>query len=322
LRIAANSNSQRANSQQKPVLMSVQPPKPVARDLLGLGLGFIGVALFGATLPMTRIAVVTFDPWFVAVGRAAIASVLAGALLVILHRPLPPRQAWGALAVAALGTVIGFPAFSAVAMQTVPASHGGVVLGLLPLATSIAAVFINDERPSPLFWIWSLVGGALVIAFTLRNGDANFGFGDLWLVIAGACASVGYACFARVAPWLSGWEAICWALVGMTPITIPAAIIAFESAYLDAPMPAIGALLYVSIFSVFIGFFFWNAGLAIGGVAKVGQVQLLQTFVTFMLAAWINHETIDSEMLLFAIAVVAVVLMARRSRVVRPLATG
>jgi drug/metabolite transporter (DMT)-like permease len=290
---------------------------PASRDALGFGLGFIGVAMFGGTLPMTRIAVGTFDPWFVSFGRAAIASVLAGLLLLVLRRRFPPRASWRSLAIAALATVLGFPVFSAIAMQTVPASHGGVVLGLLPLATSVAAVIVNGERPAPVFWFWSLIGAAIVVAFTLRTGEAGFGAGDLWLLLAGIAASTGYAQYARVAKWMPGWEAISWALVLMAPLTIPVSFLIWQPGWADAPAAAVGALLYVSIFSVFIGFFFWNAGLAIGGVARVGQVQLLQTFVTLAIAATVNQEPVGLETIAFAAAVMLVVLIARKQSVRR-----
>lgn len=287
------------------------------RDLLGFALGFVGIAIFGATLPMTRIAVATFDPWFVTLGRAAIAATLAASLLLVLRRRPPPRAAWPTLAGAALMTVIGFPIFSAVAMRTVPAAHGGVVLGLLPLATSMAAVVINGERPSALFWVWSLVGAGLVLAFTLRTTDASMGAGDIFLVLSVVAASTGYALFARASRWVSGWEAISWALVLMAPVTVTGSLLLFRQDYAAAPGAAVGALLYVAVFSVFIGFFFWNAGLAIGGVARVGQVQLLQTFVTLAISAAMLGETIDGTTIGFALAVMAVVLLARRAAVAR-----
>jgi drug/metabolite transporter (DMT)-like permease len=287
------------------------------RDLVGFSAGLVGVTIFGGTLPMTRIAVMTFDPIMVTVGRATIAAVLAALLLAALRRPPPPRHTWRSIVIAAVCAVIGFPLFSAVAMVTVPASHGGVVLGLLPLATSIAAVFVNGERPSRSFWVWSIVGALLVLAFTLRNADAAVGWGDAALVAAGACAALGYAHFARIGPWVQGWESISWALVISTPITLPTVLLTFRPEYLDAPLPAIGALLYVAVFSVFVGFFFWSAGLAIGGVARVGQVQLLQTFVTIGIAAWLNGEPLTLETVGFAGAVVAVVLAARRQTVAR-----
>ncbi|WP_181704101.1 DMT family transporter [Chthonobacter albigriseus] len=289
--------------------------QPAPRDLLGFLLGLIGVTIFGGTLPMTRIAVATFDPWFVTMGRAGLAAILAGALLLVMRRPFPPPQARRSLWIAAVTTVVGFPIFSAIALLTVPASHGAVVLGLLPLGTSIAAVVVNGERPSPRFWAWSLAGAALVLAFTLRTADASIGWGDVLMVIAGASASTGYAHYARISRWTPGWEGISWALVIMAPLTIPATLFLFEPAYWNAPREAVLSLLYVSVLSVFIGFFFWNAGLAIGGVAKVGQVQLLQAFISLAIAATLLGERVDATMIGFALAVMGVVIMARRSSV-------
>jgi drug/metabolite transporter (DMT)-like permease len=292
----------------------MSPPRGDAfRQFLGLSLGLVGVVMFGGTLPMTRLALEAFDPWFIALGRAAIAAVPAALLLLLFRRPFPPRVARGSLAIAAAGTVIGFPAFSAFALLTVPASHGAVVLGLLPLATSIAAVFVVGERPRPAFWAWSTLGALLVLVMVLRDADASVGWGDVFFVLAGASAAIGYAHYARIAPWVSGWESISWALVLSAPLTVTVCALIWRPEYLDAPLPAVLGLLYTALFSVFIGFFFWNAGMAIGGVARVAQVQLLQTFVTIGLAALLLGEHIGPSTLGFAVAVAFVVLMARRS---------
>lgn len=290
------------------------PPRGDAfRQFLGLGLGLVGVVMFGGTLPMTRLALDAFDPWFIALGRAAIAAIPAALLLLLFRRPFPPRVARGSLLIAAAGTVVGFPAFSAFALLTVPASHGAVVLGLLPLATSIAAVVVIGERPRPAFWIWSVLGAALVLVMVLRDAEGTPGWGDVFFVLAGASAAIGYAHYARIAPWVSGWESISWALVLTTPLTVTVCALIWRPEYLDAPLPSVLGLLYTALFSVFIGFFFWNAGMAIGGVARVAQVQLLQTFVTIGLAALVLGEPIGVSTLGFAVAVAVVVLMARRS---------
>lgn len=292
----------------------MKPPSSDAlRQFLGLGLGFVGVVMFGGTLPMTRLALDAFDPWFIALGRAAIAAVPAALLLLLFRRPFPPKVARTSLLIAAAGTIVGFPAFSAFALVTTPASHGAVVLGLLPLATSIAAVFVNGERPRRVFWIWSSLGAVLVIAMVLRDAEGLPGWGDAFFVLAGASAAIGYAHYARIAPWVSGWESISWALVLTSPLTVTTCALIWRPDYLDAPLPAILGLLYTALFSVFIGFFFWNAGMAIGGVARVAQVQLLQAFVTIGLAALILGEPVGASTLGFAVAVAFVVLMARRS---------
>lgn len=292
----------------------MRPPRREAlRQFLGLGLGLVGVVMFGGTLPMTRLALEAFDPWFIALGRAAIAAVPAALLLLLFRRPFPPRVARGSLVIAAAGTVVGFPAFSAFALLTVPASHGAVVLGLLPLATAVAAVFVNGERPRAAFWAWSILGAAIVMVMVLRDAAGVPGWGDVFFLLAGASAAIGYAHYARIAPWVSGWESISWALVLCAPLTFGVCAVIWRPEYLAAPLPAVLGLLYTAFFSVFIGFFFWNAGMAIGGVARVAQVQLLQAFVTIGLAALVLGEPIGAATLAFAVAVAFVVLMARRA---------
>ena len=132
-----------------------------SRERLGLLLGFVGMAIFGGTLPATRIAVAAIDPIAVTALRTAIAGLCSLALLIVLRRPLPPRRLWLQLAIAMLCVSILFPFLMALAVQTVDASHGGVVMGALPIATAFVAVLITHERPRPLFWIASLGGAAL-----------------------------------------------------------------------------------------------------------------------------------------------------------------
>ena len=202
----------------------------------------------------------------------------------------------------------------ALGMQTVDASHGGVVLGILPIATALVAVAITHERPRPLFWIASIAGAALVIAFALRQGGGTLSAGDLLLFAAVAVSSIGYAFSGRLTAEMPGWEVISWVLVIGLPISLPAAALTMPSdlAHIDLK-PWLG-LLYVALFSQWIGFFAWNAGMAMGGIARVSQVQLLQPFITFALAALINGETITRQTVLFAAAVVATVAISTRTR--------
>ncbi|PLX36520.1 MAG: EamA/RhaT family transporter [Hyphomicrobiales bacterium] len=286
-------------------------------DLLGFFLGFVGVVIFGVTLPMTRFALEAFDPWFITAGRAALAGTCAIFTVIAMRAPLPKRGQWPRLAVVAACTAFGFAAFTALAMQSVPAAHGGVVLGLLPLATGIAALLFAGERPSPAFWGWGAVGACLVIAFTLREGGMRFAAGDFWLLAAGASAAVGYALSGALARTMPGWAVISWALVLAFPISLPLTLILWQPAYAVAPLSVWAAFSYLGLFSMFLGFFAWNAGMALGGVARVGQVQLLQTFVTLGVSAVLLGESVDLEMILFAVAVVATVAASRRTRVAR-----
>jgi drug/metabolite transporter (DMT)-like permease len=291
-----------------------EPSTAVSREKLGLVLGFVGMAIFGGTLPATRIAVSAIDPIAVTAMRTAIAGLCSLALLLVLRRPLPPRRLWFQLVVAMLCVSIFFPFLMALAVQTVDASHGGVVMGALPIATALVAVLITHERPKPLFWVASIAGAALVVAFALRQGGGAFSAGDLLLFAAVAMSAIGYTFSGRLTAEMPGWEVISWVLVIALPISLPLAI------YTLPPDPgAIAlkpwlALLYVALFPQWIGFFAWNAGLAMGGIARVSQVQLLQPFVTFALAAFFNGETITLQIVLFAVAVVATVAISTRTR--------
>ena len=286
-----------------------------SKETAGYLLGFVGVAIFGATLPMTRLAVLEFDPWFVTMGRAALAGFAAAGVLMALRPPVPAPKQWLPLIVAAIAVTVGFPGFMAIAMETVPASHGGVVLGILPMATALAAALVAAERPTLQFWFWCILGTGLVIAYSLRHGDAAFGAGDLWLAAAGASAALGYALFGKLTRTMPSWAVISWALIIALPISLPATLVAWQPEYHSATAAAWSAFLYLAFFSMFLGFFAWNKGLALGGIAKVGQIQLLQTFITLIIAALFLGETIDTETMIFAVAVVIAVAAGRNAPV-------
>jgi drug/metabolite transporter (DMT)-like permease len=285
-----------------------------SRERLGLLLGFVGMAIFGGTLPATRIAVSAIDPIAVTALRTAIAGLCSLALLIVLRRPLPPRRLWFQLVVAMLCVSILFPFLMALAVKTVDASHGGVVLGILPIATALVAVLITHERPKPMFWIASVAGAALVVAFALRQGGGTLSAGDLLLFASVAVSAIGYAYSGRLTAEMPGWEVISWVLVIALPISLPIAVFTWPADLGHIALKPWLALLYVALFSQWIGFFAWNAGMAMGGIARVSQVQLLQPFVTFALAAFFNGETITLQILLFAAAVVATVAISTRTR--------
>jgi drug/metabolite transporter (DMT)-like permease len=286
----------------------------LSRERLGLLLGFVGMTIFGGTLPATRIAVSAIDPMALTALRTAIAGLCSLVLLLVLRRPLPPRRLWLQLAIAMLCVSIAFPFLMALAVQTVDASHGGVVLGILPIATALVAVAITHERPRPLFWIASIAGAALVIAFALRQGGGALSAGDLLLFAAVAVSAIGYAFSGRLTAEMPGWEVISWVLVMALPISLPAAALTMPADLSHIALKPWLALLYVAVFSQWVGFFAWNAGMAMGGIARVSQVQLLQPFITFALASYFNGETITLQIVLFAAAVVATVAISTRTR--------
>ncbi|MCA6106633.1 DMT family transporter [Bradyrhizobium cenepequi] len=293
-----------------------------SRERLGLLLGFIGMAIFGGTLPATRLAVAEIDPIALTAVRTAIAGLCSLALLIVLRRPLPRRALWPQLALVMLCVAILFPLLMAEGMQRVDASHGGVVLGVLPIATALVAVAITHERPRPLFWIAAAAGAALVIAFALRGGGGTLSTGDLFLFASVAVAAIGYAFSGRLTAEMPGWEVISWVLVIALPFALPAAALTMPADPLHISLKPWLGLLYVALFSQWIGFFAWNAGMAMGGIARVSQVQLLQPFVTFVLAALFNGETITLPVVLFAAAVVATVAISARTRYGSTVAPG
>ena len=289
----------------------------LSRETLGLILGTIGVIIFGVTLPMTRIAVQSLDPWFVTSGRAALAGFIAILVLSALRRPWPRRDELLPLAIGAFFTIIGFPVCTGFAMQLVPASHGGVVLGILPLVVALFGALSSGDRPSFGFWVSAIVGAALVIGFSLRDEAGQLGLGDLLLLGAVLSAAAGYTAFNRVSVKRAGWEVVSWAVVLGLPFTVPISLITGPAAPLSVPFTHWGAFLYLGLMSQYIGFFFWNSGLAIGGQARVSQTQLLQAFVTLATAALFNGEIVDLWTWVFAVAVVGTVLIGRRTRIIR-----
>jgi len=284
----------------------------------GLLLGFLGMCLFAGTLPATRLALSGFAPLFLTVARAALAGSVGLIVLIARRRRVPSRSLWLEMFGAALCTVIGFPLFAALAMMTVPAAHGGVVLGILPLVTAAAATVFAHERPSPGFWLASVLGALIVVTFMLRrNGGMTFSAGDLFLLGAVLSGALGYTFSGRLATLMPGWEVISWQVVIFLPLAAAATFVLWPADIATAPISSWIGLGYVGLVSQYTAFFVFNAGLAIGGIARVGQVMLLQPFMIVALALPVNGEAIDVETILFAAAVVATVLIGQRMRVTR-----
>lgn len=283
----------------------------------GMWWGLAGVAVFSLTLPFTRVAVAELNPVLVALGRAVVAAVAAALMLWWLRAPLPSRRQWQALAITALGVVIGFPVFSSLAMRDVPASHGAIVVGILPLATAVVAALRFGERPSRGFWLAALAGSAVVVAFALSQGGGALHLADLALFAAVVAAAIGYAEGGRLAQSMGGQQVICWALLLSMPLLLPATLWLGWEYGIEASPRAWLAFGYVSLFSMFIGFFFWYKGLALGGIARVGQTQLLQPFMTLVGAAVLVGEALDAAHFLFALVVIALVALGRRMPVAR-----
>jgi drug/metabolite transporter (DMT)-like permease len=287
-------------------------------EKFGLALGIVGVLLFAGTLPATRLAVTAFDPLFLSAARAAIAGCTGVLLLVAMRRPLPSRILWRDLGLAALCTIIGFPVFMALAMAHVPASHGGVVLGIIPLATAGAAALVAHERPGLGFWLASAAGATIVFVFMARQSeDSTLGLGDLYLLGTVISGAFGYALSGRLSRTLPGWEVISWQVAGFLPLSLLATGLLAPATFANISAPAWAGLFYVSFISQFFAFFVFNAAMAMGGVARVGQLMLLQPFVIVALSVPVNGERFEASTLFYAAAVVAAVIIGQRMQVTR-----
>ncbi|MCM3355066.1 DMT family transporter [Bacillus halotolerans] len=274
--------------------------------------GFIGVLIFSGSLPATRLAVADFDPLFLTVCRAAIAGVLAGALLLIFRQQRPAKGDITALLVVAFGVVVGFPLLTALALQYVTSAHAIVFIGLLPLATAIFGVLRGGERPRPAFWIFSAAGSLLVAGFALIQGGESSPIGDAYMLASIVVCGLGYAEGARLSRRLGNWQVISWALVLSLPLMLPLSFYFTPGSWSGVGVPALLSLAYVSLFSMLIGFVFWYRGLAQGGIAAVGQLQLLQPFFGLLLASVILHEKVGWALVAVNIAVILCVAAARR----------
>nr|WP_265096748.1 DMT family transporter [Burkholderia multivorans] len=266
--------------------------------------GLLGVIIFSGSLPATRVAVQGLDPLFLTFARATIAGALGLLLLAALKQKRPTRGEVASLLVVALGVVIGFPLLTALALRHVTSAHAIVFVGLLPLATALFGVWRGGERPRAPFWAFSLLGSGAVAAFALRNGGQASALGDALMLAAIVACGLGYAEGARLSRDLGGWQVISWALVLSLPLMLPLAWITRPATFDGIDTAALWGLAYVSLFSMLIGFVFWYRGLALGGIAGVGQLQLLQPFFGFVLAAGVLHETVPPSM----VAVTAIVV--------------
>ncbi len=289
-----------------------------AAESRGLLLGLLGVAIFALTLPMTRLAVGTpeaplMSGLFIAMGRAAVAGLLSVALLAWQRAPLPARADWAPLALTAAGVVFGFPLLTSWAMRHVGAVHAAVIIGLLPLATALAGALLHRQRPSGAFWACALLGSGLVVGYALlRSGQEGLALhpADLLLMAAVLCAAGGYAWGGRLAQRMRADAVICWALVLSLPATLPLALWSWP--HTAMPAAAWGGFAYVAVFSMWLSFFAWYRGLALGGTVRVSQTQLAQPFMSMLFAVPLLGERLDAVSLGFGLAVLATVAIGRR----------
>lgn len=267
------------------------------RTTAGWGNGLLGVIVFSASLPATRVAVGGFTPMFLTSARAVIAALLGALALLAFRQKRPETRDIVPLAIVALGVVVGFPLLTALALRHVTSAHSIVFIGTLPLATAFFGVIRGGERPRPAFWVFSSLGSLTVAGFALSRGGGASLPGDLLMVAAVLLCGLGYAEGATLSRRLGGWQVISWALVLSLPVTAALALATLPEAWGGVGWPAWAGLAYVSVFSMLVGFVFWYRGLALGGIAGVGQLQLLQPFFGLALAGLLLHEPVPASLL-------------------------
>ena len=284
----------------------------------GLWLGLLGIVIFSVTLPMTRLAVGTPDApqmsgLFIAMGRAVVAAGLSAVLLLATRAPLPARGDWLPLVITAAGIVFGFPLFTSIAMRYVEAMHASVIVGVLPLATAAVGALLHRQRPSIGFWLCAGLGSALVVLFALLHSGSsgvNISLADTLLLAAMGCAAVGYCYGGRLSQHMRAEHVICWALVISLPFTLPLSIYSWPMQNIRPS--AWWAFAYVAVFSMWLGFFAWYRGLALGGTVRVSQVQLVQPFLSMLFAIPLLGEKLDAVTVGFGLAVIAIVFIGKK----------
>jgi drug/metabolite transporter (DMT)-like permease len=286
-------------------------------------LGFLGVLAFSFTLPATRVAVEQLDPTFVGIGREAFAAIPAALILALARARFPSRVQLRRLGIVAFGVVFGWPLFTAIALRGLTSAHSAVIVGILPAATAVAAVLRAGERPARGFWLASLAGLIAVLGFAASQGAGLLSTDDLLILIAVALSAIGYAEGGALARELGGWQVICWAVLLSAPLTVPIALVAAAGSDVHADADAWLGFAYVAGVSALLGFFPWYAGLARGGVAKIGQIQLIQPLLTLAWSAALLGEHVSAITLFAAVLVVLCVVGTQRTQVSQaPLVTS
>ncbi len=296
-----------------PVLSAEHHAHHARRELIGLLEGLFAVFFFAMTLPMSRFVVREVDPITTGLVRCALAGSLAAIMLFVSKQPWPSRRQYKGLAACSVGIVYVYPIFVAWAMKYIPSSHGSIVVGLLPLATAAAAALLGYERPGLRFWIAAVAGSLIVIAYALFHGGGGMHGADIALIIAVICSGVAYAEGGWLAREMGGWQVISWVMALNLPIVL--VVLAISLAYngFHASALTIVVLLFMGVFNQFIAFFGWYKAMANVGVARVSQLQLLQPFMTVVIAAVTLNELITWDTWLALVLVMATVLIARRA---------
>jgi len=289
----------------------------VKKETTGMLIGLVGVIIFGLTLPASKLAVEVFHPAFVSFGRALIAGLAGLAYILINKAPIPSFSNIKKMLFIVFGIVVGFPYLMTLAMAKGSSSHGGIILGFMPLLTTIVGVIKFKERPSKGFWFASILGTSFVLIYALIQGSGSLSYMDFLLLSATIFSAIGYAEGAELSREISPKLVISWAVVIALPLNALVSFYFFEPSYLNVEPKYWQALLFLGLFSMYIGFFFWYEGLSMGGISRVSQVQLLQPFITLLCAYLLLAEPLKPINFIFAALVVSSVLLGKQMLVKR-----
>lgn len=278
-------------------------------------LGLLGVVCFSLTLPSTRIAVEYFGPTVVGLGRTVVAAILVAVVLIIRKEKLPTPQQFKSLLIVAAGAVLGFPLLTSWAMESLPVSHGSVELALLPLATAGFAMFRAKEIPSRKFWISSFIGSSAVIMYALHLGIGQLQFADLALLVSVIILGLSYAEGGILAKELGSWQVIAWAIMIGAPFFIIPVGLNLSTEMFHAPIQAWVSFIYLAVVSQFLAYVAWYSGMAMGGIARVSQIQYLQPFLMILFAAVFLNESITLFTIVIAVIVVFSVILGKNAPV-------
>jgi len=281
-----------------------------------VALGFVAVVMFSGTVPATRIAVASIDPIVVGVGRSVAGALIAAAYLAVIRAPWPARGQWPGILVVAAGAAVGFGWFSAEALRTLSASHGSVVIGILPMLTAVFGTVRTGARPRPLFWIATAAGTAVVVVYAAASSrSASLGVGDLFLFGALVCAASAYTEGGRLAKTMPGGQVIAWGLVAALPVSAPMTALALRSSGFEPSPVSLAALAYMAVFSVFVGMVLWYRAMGLAGVPRVSSIQLAQPLLSVVWSWLLIGEPLTAQTIVAAILVLLCVATAQKARI-------
>ena len=280
----------------------------LSKEATGMLLAFLGVLIFSWTLPASRLAAPEIGGFAVGIFRNLIGGAVASVVLLLAREKFPARQHWKSIVLATIGTV-GFGTSVAIAMKDVPAAHGAVVIAVIPLTTALLAVLRTRERPPLNFWIGILIGCATVVTFLIsqNGGKLQIHPADLWLLAALVFSAFTYVEGAKVTRHMAGWKVVSWILVFTLPFILPMSLylLVQNPHAMSMSSTAWGGLLYVSLFSAYLGFFPWYHSFTLVGISRAGVIQLLQPLMTFVWGALFLGEHLSPSILIAGTVVLA-----------------